>query len=132
MQKREFVSIEATTLLIGKYSIRNNDKSAMPKPENVIPHQFPKGKSGNPKGRPKMPNIKDAIAVILADEKEGKTALDAILMALRAKAVKGDVRAAQELLDRAYGKSKQIVDMESEGGITINVIPPARKNDVQP
>lgn len=93
---------------------------------------FKKGKSGNPKGRPKMPNIKDAIAVILADEKEGKTALDAILMALRAKAVKGDVRAAQELLDRAYGKSKQIVDMESEGGITINVIPPARKNDVQP
>lgn len=82
----------------------------MPKPENIEPHKFPKGKSGNPKGRPKMPNIKDAIAVILADEKEGKTALDAILMALRAKAVKGDVRAAQELMDRAYGKAKMTVD----------------------
>jgi hypothetical protein len=32
------------------------------------------------------------------------------LKALRAKATKGDVRAAEVLLDRAYGKAKQITD----------------------
>ena len=61
-----------------------------------------------------MPDIKEALIKILTDEKEGKTALDAILAALRAKAVKGDVKAAQELLDRAFGKSKQIIESEVE------------------
>ena len=84
---------------------------------NPIPNNkpFKKGQSGNPKGRPKLPNLKEACAAILADEKEGKKALEVILAALRAKAVKGDVRAAQELLDRAYGKSKQITDITSNG-----------------
>ena len=80
-----------------------------PNTENLKP--FKKGKSGNPKGRPKLPDISEAMAKILADEKDGKTALDAILAALRAKATKGDVRAAQELLDRAFGKSKQAIDI---------------------
>lgn len=72
--------------------------------------KFKKGQSGNPKGRPKMPDLRDAIAKILAEEKDGKTALDVVLAALRAKAVKGDVRAAQELLDRGFGKAKQVID----------------------
>jgi hypothetical protein len=72
--------------------------------------QFKPGQSGNPNGRPKMPDLSEAISKVLADEKDGKTALDAVLMALRNKAVKGDVRAAQELLDRAFGKSKQSID----------------------
>lgn len=76
---------------------------------------FKKGQSGNPKGRPKMPDLSDAIAKILNDEKDGKTALEAILAALRAKAAKGDVRAAQELLDRAYGKSQQKIDHTTQG-----------------
>jgi hypothetical protein len=85
----------------------------MPNPENLKP--FPKGVSGNPKGRPKLPDLSEAIAKVLADEKDGKTALEAVLMALRAKAVKGDVRAAQELLDRGFGKSKSNVDITSGG-----------------
>jgi hypothetical protein len=40
-------------------------------------------------------------------------------MALRAKAAKGDVRAAEVLLDRAYGKSKQTVDLNHSGGVKI-------------
>jgi len=81
--------------------------------ENLRP--FKKGQSGNPKGRPKLPDLREACALILADEKEGKTALQAVLMALRAKAVKGDVRAAQELLDRAYGKAQQKTDITTNG-----------------
>jgi hypothetical protein len=64
----------------------------------------------NRKGRPKLPDLKEAMAKLLAEEKDGKTALDAILAALRAKAAKGDVRAAQELLDRGFGRSKQTIE----------------------
>jgi len=46
----------------------------------------------------------------LGEEKDGIEAAKAILMALRAKATKGDVRAAEVLLDRAYGKAKQVID----------------------
>jgi hypothetical protein len=90
----------------------------MPFEPNKIPpgaKPFKKGQSGNPKGRPKLPDLKDAIAKVLSEEKDGITALDAILSALRAKAAKGDVRAAQELLDRGFGKSKQSVDHTTKG-----------------
>jgi 3-hydroxyisobutyrate dehydrogenase-like beta-hydroxyacid dehydrogenase len=76
---------------------------------------FKKGQSGNPKGRPKLPDLSEAIARVLSEEKDGLTALDAILAALRAKAAKGDVRAAQELLDRGFGKSKQFIDHTTAG-----------------
>lgn len=77
--------------------------------------QFKKGQSGNPKGRPKLPDISEALAKILADEKDGYTALEATLMALRAKAVKGDIRAAEALLDRAFGRPKQAIDHTTAG-----------------
>jgi alkylation response protein AidB-like acyl-CoA dehydrogenase len=85
----------------------------MPRPENVVPHRFKKGQSGNPKGRPKLPDIREALAKVLAEEKDGVTALEATLRALRAKATKGDVRAAEALLDRAYGKAVQRTDVTS-------------------
>jgi hypothetical protein len=87
--------------------------------KDIEKHKFKKGQSGNPNGRPPMPNLKEACAAVLADEKDGMTALDAVLKALRNKAVKGDVRAAQELLDRAFGKSKQSMDVTT-GGEMIN------------
>jgi hypothetical protein len=69
---------------------------------------FVKGQSGNPKGRSKdIPELKQLLAEVLADDKDGISAAKAILMALRAKATKGDVRAAELLLDRAYGKATQ-------------------------
>lgn len=77
--------------------------------------RFKKGQSGNPKGRPKLPDLREAIAKILADEKDGHTALEATLMALRAKAVKGDIRAAEVLLDRGYGKAQQAIDHTTGG-----------------
>jgi len=73
-------------------------------------------KSGNDYkgGRPKkLPELRELLANVLGDEKDGKTAAEAILMALRAKATKGDVRAAELLLDRAYGKPKQDIDIEA-------------------
>lgn len=96
----------------------------MPKPENIVGKGFDKHPERiNRKGRPKLPDLKEAIARILSEEKDGKTALDAILAALRAKAAKGDVRAAQELLDRGFGKSKQFVDHTTDGkAISIKLV----------
>jgi len=47
-------------------------------PENLIPPV--KGERRNPHGRPKLPDLKEAIAKVLAEEKDGLTALDAIQM----------------------------------------------------
>ena len=81
----------------------------------AFPHdgrKMKKGETLNPHGRPKkIPAIDELLAEVLGEEKEGRTAALAILMALRAKATKGDVRAAEVLLDRAYGKSKQELEM---------------------
>jgi hypothetical protein len=49
----------------------------------------------------------------LGEDKDGIEAAKAILMAMRSKAIKGDVRAAELLLDRAYGKAKQYVEMQN-------------------
>jgi hypothetical protein len=69
--------------------------------------------SGNTKnvGRKReLPELSKLLAEVLGEEKDGITAGEAILKALRAKATKGDVRAAEVLLDRAYGKPKQTTD----------------------
>lgn len=71
-------------------------------------------KSGNTKnvGRPrKLPDLQELLAEVLGQEtKDGLTAGEEILRAMHARAKKGDVRAAELLLDRAYGKPKQTVD----------------------
>jgi hypothetical protein len=83
------------------------------KPEDGV--QWKKGQSGNPNGRPrKLPNLNELLADVLGDEKDGVTAAEAILKAIRSKAVKGDIRAAEVLLDRGYGKPKQQIEASIE------------------
>lgn len=83
-----------------------------------------KGQSGNPKGRPpKLPKLDDLLATVMSEEKDGLTAAEAVLRAMLIKATKGDVRAAEVLLDRAFGKVKQITDITSAGE-QIKVVPP--------
>jgi hypothetical protein len=86
----------------------------MPNPDNIVKHQFKKNDPRiNRKGRaPVLPELKEAIANVLNKKKGSLTGLDEILAMLFNKAKKGDIRAIQELLDRAYGKSKVIVDNE--------------------
>ena len=79
--------------------------------KDIEKHKFKKGQTGNPNGRPrKLPELDKLLADVLGEEKDGVTAGEAILKAIRARAAKGDVRAAELLLDRAYGKPKQSVD----------------------
>lgn len=89
--------------------------------------EFKPGQSGNPNGRPKkLPELDKLLADVLGEEKDGIEAAKAILMALRAKATKGDVRAAEVLLDRAYGKAKQNIEHSGEiNGTTQLIFQPA-------
>ncbi len=86
----------------------------MPNPQNIEPHKFKKGQSGNLNGRPKLPDLKELMEKIMGEEKDGKTAAEAILAALRAKAAKGDIRAAEVLLNRGYGLPKQAIEHSGE------------------
>lgn len=78
-------------------------------------HQFKKGQSGNPKGRPKMSTIKgednlDALVLKEAkrtvtaregDEVKEFTALEAVLRALYATAIKGNAYAQKYIVERS-------------------------------
>jgi hypothetical protein len=79
--------------------------------KDIEKHKFKKGQTGNPNGRPrKLPELDKLLAEVMGEEKDGLSAAEAILKALRAKATRGDIRAAELLLDRAYGKAKQTID----------------------
>jgi hypothetical protein len=65
------------------------------------------GAGGRPK---KLPEIEQVMATLLSEEKGGRTAIDAIISSMIAKAVKGDVQAAKMLLDRGYGIPKQQIE----------------------
>jgi hypothetical protein len=91
--------------------IKLQHKNSTMAAKDIEKHKFKKGQTGNPNGRPrKLPALDKLMADVLGEEKDGITAGEAILKALRAKATKGDVRAAEVLLDRAYGKPKQTHD----------------------
>jgi len=84
--------------------------------------EFKPGQSGNPNGRPKkLPELDKLLADVLGEEKDGITAAEAILKALRAKAAKGDVRAIEVLLDRAYGKAKVGIELTGKDGASLGV-----------
>jgi Family of unknown function (DUF5681) len=93
------------------------------------------GPSPNPNGRPrKLPELDRLCAEVLGEEKDGTTAIETILKVLRAKAAKGDLRAAELLLDRAYGRARQGVDLSA----VVTQFPspvielPNEPNDTQP
>lgn len=83
----------------------------------------------NLNGAPPMPDIREAMIELLSEPEEGKTKLRNVLDALYKRAVKGDIRAVQEVLDRMYGKSRQSVDVTS-GGEKIQLSPQERDAEI--
>lgn len=95
---------------------------------NLIPAQ--KGEIRNPKGRGKgVLNSKTRLLRLLeleqvkvnpvTGEKEEFTVAEQLDMVLINKALKGDIRAYQELFDRLEGKAKQTSELEVSGGLSI-------------
>ena len=71
----------------------------------------------NREGRPKkLPDLDALLIEVLGENVRGKEALKAVLIALRKKALSGDVRACELLLDRAFGKlvTKKDIDINLE------------------
>lgn len=64
-------------------------------------------------GRPKkLPALDTLIAEVLSDKQNGMSAAEAILKVMRQKAIKGDLKAAEMLLNRAYGKPKESIEVK--------------------
>jgi hypothetical protein len=90
--------------------------------KNIEPYLWKKGQSGNPSGRPKkIPAIEKLLAEVLSEDCGGIEAAEAVLRTILDKALKGDIRAAELILDRAYGKAKQNLEI-NENGVTIKVV----------
>jgi hypothetical protein len=90
--------------------------------ENLKP--FKKGDPKiNRKGRPpKLPKLDELMAEVLGKEDDkGMTAAQKILKALYTKALAGDVKAAEILLDRGFGKVRQSHSLTGEDGNPVEV-----------
>ena len=85
--------------------------------ENLKP--FKKGQSGNPKGRPKkLPELTDLVNELFGSEngEVSKASIREVLEQQFKKASKGDSRAAEIVLNYAYGKPKQAVELAGKDG----------------
>jgi len=96
----------------------NNDKTAtnMPQkatnPQNLKDKGFDKRPENiNRKGRPKkLPGLDEILANVLGTDGLNKSEAEKIIEALKNKALKGDVKAAELLLERGYGKVRPKID----------------------
>ena len=93
--------------------------------------QFKKGQSGNPAGKPKGTQHSKTRLLRLLDlvqkkrnpitgEEEEFTVLELMDMQMIAKALKGDQKAYEAVIDRLEGKPKQTNEVELSGGLQIN------------
>jgi hypothetical protein len=96
--------------------------------QNLTP--FPKGVSGNPAGKPKgVEHSKTRLLRLLqlvtkvrnpvTGEDEEFTIAEQLDMKIIAKAMKSDIRAYQEILDRLEGRAKQTNEIELSGGLNV-------------
>jgi len=89
-------------------------------------HRFKPGQSGNPGGRPRTAKLSEAsrakLAAPVPGDPEGRTFAEAIVDSLARSALKGDIRAAQELADRAEGRPSQMSPPAEEKGVKVIIV----------
>jgi hypothetical protein len=89
---------------------------------NIKPHRWKKGQSGNPGGKPKqLVPLKELMANCLGKTKEeAQCEADKILEAVRKKARAGDLKAAEFLF--SYGYAKPRSDEPDDHNIVVKII----------
>lgn len=102
----------------------------MANPQNIVGKGFEKHPERiNKKGRPKIPDLTQLLM-----ETVGEEGVKDILKAMAAKAKKGSEKASEIVLDRFFGKSKQSVDLTTDGEKLqqpiIQILPPS--DEVKP
>src|SRR5262245_41971298 len=83
--------------------------------------KFQKGVSGNPGGRPKLPAEMREIF-----QSRGFEAAEILVKHLRASDPRVAVAAAREILDRAYGKPVQSINVDREERIKLIAVVPQK------
>ena len=96
---------------VDKVVARLSRKKAKPRGKAFAdgnPWRFPKGKSGNPGGRPKL--LGESIAAALAVEVDGKTVAQLVAERLCESAIAGDIAAAREMRQATEGETVHTPD----------------------
>jgi hypothetical protein len=93
---------------------KTGKKNPVPRSEST---QWKPGQSGNPGGRPRTAPLSQACRELLnapvPNDPQARTYAQVIAAQLAKKAMRGDVEASRELANRAEGKARQAVDIES-------------------
>jgi hypothetical protein len=89
-----------------------------PSPDVGKSHQWKKGQSGNPSGRPKSKTLSNAyrnkLEEVVPNDPEGRTWAELIAEAQVRDAVRGNVQAAREIADRTEGRARQSIEFEDK------------------
>lgn len=84
--------------------------------ENLKPFKPGDDSRRNLKGRPKkLPQLDVLLVEVLGNEDDENSEAKQILASLVKEAKSGNTKAAEILLDRAYGKSAQTLDLTTKG-----------------
>lgn len=84
--------------------------------QNLKPFKQGDDERRNLKGRPKnLPKLDVLLVEVLGNEDDDDSEAKKILAALLKEAKSGNTKAAEILLDRAYGKSAQTLDLTTKG-----------------
>jgi hypothetical protein len=96
---------------------QNRRRTGKPVPRGEAT-RFKPGQSGNPGGRPKLACLSQACRELLSrpvpNDTVGRTYAEAIAQTIAEKALAGDIRAAQEIADRAEGRARQAIEFEDK------------------
>lgn len=89
-----------------------------PSPDVGKSHQWKRGQSGNPSGRPKSKTLSNAyrnkLEEVVPNDPEGRTWAELIAEAQVRDAVRGNVQAAKEIADRTEGRARQSIEFEDK------------------
>jgi hypothetical protein len=89
--------------------------------DNIRPHQWKPGQSGNPKGRPKNKTLTELVRGVLERELNGKVPDQLLAEVIVKHALSGKFPFVKELWDRLDGKVQDRLDVAA-GPLTVRVV----------